>query len=110
MYPAIYRVVRQIPRGKVSTYGDVAALCTMDVSPRVVGWAMAVSPNNLPWHRVINREGKLSTARRSFVLAETQQAMLEGEGIAFRADGSVDLKKYRWHPRRTPRPGQKFQV
>lgn len=71
---------------------------------------MAVSPDDIPWHRVINREGKLSTARRSVMLAETQQALLESEGITFRSDGSVNLEEHRWLPRRKPRPRRKGRV
>ncbi|MCC6458466.1 MAG: MGMT family protein [Caldilineaceae bacterium] len=89
----IYLVVRQIPPGKVSTYGDIAAIVG-DCTARMVGYAMAAARGDLPWHRVINAQGKISP-RGDGGGEELQRARLEDEGIHF-SDGKVDLKRVRW--------------
>jgi methylated-DNA-protein-cysteine methyltransferase related protein len=89
----IYLVVRQIPPGKVSTYGDIAAIVG-DCTARMVGYAMAAAKGDLPWHRVINAQGKISP-RGDGGGEELQRARLEDEGIHF-TDGKVDLKRVRW--------------
>jgi methylated-DNA-protein-cysteine methyltransferase-like protein len=89
----IYLVVRQIPPGKVSTYGDIAAIVG-DCTARMVGYAMAAASGDLPWHRVINAQGKISP-RADGGGEELQRARLEDEGIHF-SDGKVDLKRVRW--------------
>ena len=98
MYERIYEVVRSIPEGKVTTYGRVAKLaggCTA----RNVGYAMAALPSGMhvPWQRVINAKGRISTrAERDEELIQRQ--ILEAEGILFKEDGSVDLMLYGWPP------------
>ncbi len=90
----IYLVVRQIPAGKVSTYGDIAAIvggCTA----RMVGYAMAAADDSVPWHRVINAQGKISP-RGDGSGEQLQRARLEDEGIHFSGEGKVNLRLVRW--------------
>ena len=95
-YERIYSIVRQIPKGKVATYGQVARLAG-NVGPRQVGYALHALPtgNTIAWHRVINAQGKISL-RRGSDCHITQRLLLEAEGIAFEANGQTSLKKYRW--------------
>ncbi len=94
LFPRVYDIVRQVPRGKVTTYGDVAQLVGPGCDARVVGYAMAVCPDDVPWQRVINAQGKIS--QRSGDGPAKQQMRLEAEGIEFDARGKVDLKRFRW--------------
>jgi methylated-DNA-protein-cysteine methyltransferase related protein len=95
-YERIYALVRQIPTGKVSTYGDIASLAG-DCTARMVGYAMAAADaaGDVPWHRVINAQGKISP-RGGGGGEELQRARLEDEGISFNNDGKVDLRRLRW--------------
>ena len=93
LFPRIYEVVRQIPRGKVTTYGDVAQLIGPGCDARLVGYAMANCPDDAPWQRVINSQGKISLQGDS---AQKQRMRLEAEGIEFDARGKIDLKRFRW--------------
>lgn len=93
-YERIYRVVVAIPRGRVATYGQVAAIagrCT----PRMVGYAMASVPTgaDVPWHRVINGRGGISLRGDG---RELQSALLEAEGVRFDERGLVDLSEFGW--------------
>jgi methylated-DNA-protein-cysteine methyltransferase-like protein len=94
MQARIYQVVRQIPPGKVSTYGDVAAIVG-DCTARMVGHAMSSANDSVPWHRVINAQGKISP-RGDGGGAELQRVRLEEEGIGFNSDGKVNFKLVRW--------------
>jgi methylated-DNA-protein-cysteine methyltransferase related protein len=98
----IYRIVRRIPAGSVASYGDVAALCRVDVSARTVGWAMSAAPEGVPWHRVVNQQGRLSIGKRSAMLQDLQKSLLESERIEFTAADRVNMVKHRWRGR-TPR-------
>lgn len=93
----VYIVVRMIPRGKVATYGQVAMLAGRARAARGVGTAMRLSAGvvDLPWHRVINAQGRVSPGGDMF-RPEHQRHLLELEGISFRRSGTVDLKVYRW--------------
>ena len=93
LFPRVYDVVRQIPRGKVTTYGDVAQLVGPGCDARVVGYAMAVCPDDVPWQRVINSQGKISLKGEA---AQKQRLRLEAEGIVFDPRGKIDLKRFRW--------------
>jgi O-6-methylguanine DNA methyltransferase len=96
MYERIYEVVLGIPRGKVATYGQVARLAGR-CSPRNVGYAMhSVPPEmGIPWHRVINSRGRIST--RSYGdPCEAQLQMLQSEGVVFDESGKVDLEIFGW--------------
>lgn len=91
----VYEIVRWIPRGRVMTYGQIAALLGEGYTPRTVGYAMhAADAENVPWQRVINSQGKCSTGRLTIPL-NLQQQMLEQEGVEFNAKGRCDLKLYR---------------
>ena len=96
LYARIYAVVRQVPRGRVTTYGRVAALAGCP-SPRVVGYAMAAATpdRGVPWQRVVNARGEIS-ARRGGFGAEAQRALLEEEGVPFDARGRIDLARFCW--------------
>ncbi|MEW6751698.1 MAG: MGMT family protein [Candidatus Latescibacterota bacterium] len=98
MRRAIYRVVARIPYGRVATYGQVATLAGYPGRARQVGYALAGMPEglDLPWHRVINAQGKVSPRLHS-LWHEFQYELLEREGIAFR-DNRVDLAHYGWQP------------
>ena len=96
LYERIYAVVRQIPRGKVATYGQVAAIVG-GCSARMVGYAMAALPHDtdVPWQRVINRMGKVSP-RSGGAGGALQRQMLEDEGVRFDRDGRVDFAEVGW--------------
>lgn len=94
LYERIYLVVRQIPAGQVATYGQIAQLVG-DCTARMVGYAMAACPDDVPWQRVINAQGKVSPRADSWG-TEVQRLRLVEEGVAFDADGKVDLAEVRW--------------
>ncbi len=90
----IWQIVNAIPRGRVCTYGQVANLAGMPQQSRLVGRILARLPKGtrLPWHRVINSQGKISNPE-----PERQKERLEKEGIVF-VNGRINLKIYRWDP------------
>jgi methylated-DNA-protein-cysteine methyltransferase-like protein len=96
---SIISVIRKIPRKKVSTYGQVALLAGNPRGVRQVVWILHSSSrkHKLPWHRVINARGRISLARGNGY--EVQKKLLEKEGVEFRPDDSVDLKRFQWNPR-----------
>lgn len=99
---AVYRLVRQIPQGKVATYGQLAALLGYPRAARAVGYALKRCPVDLPWQRVLNARGGISL-RANVGGMITQRVVLEQEGIVFR-HARVDLTRYRWAgPRRVGR-------
>jgi methylated-DNA-protein-cysteine methyltransferase-like protein len=93
----VYAVVRMIPPGRVATYGQVAALAGRAGAARGVGTAMRLSAGavDLPWHRVINAQGRISPGGDLF-RPEHQRHLLEIEGVRFRRRGSLDLGTYQW--------------
>ncbi len=95
---AVYTVVRGIPRGKVATYGQVAAIIGQPRAARAVGTALARLPKPLgtlvPWQRVINAAGRISH-RGDVLRPDLQRHLLEMEGVLFRG-GAVDLRRFRW--------------
>ena len=95
-FEQIYDVVRQIPRGTVATYGQVAALAGNRRWSRVVGYALHANPDpgGIPCYRVVNRLGEVSRAF-AFGGENRQIALLEADGIPC-PDGRVDLKQYQW--------------
>lgn len=102
VFEKIYRLVLRIPRGRVMTYGQIARLLEERYSPRLVGWAMHATPRdqrNIPWHRVINSRGGVSTGRVILAEPDRQRLMLEAEGVVFDARGHCDLSVYQWSPR-----------
>ena len=102
VFEKIYKLVLRIPRGRVMTYGQIARLLEERYSPRLVGWAMHATPRderNIPWHRVINSRGGISTGRVILTEPDVQRLLLEAEGVAFNASGHCELSVYQWSPR-----------
>ena len=94
-YQDFYRVIEQIPAGRVATYGQIAILAGKPGHARQVGYALNAMPDiDLPWHRVINAQGRISLRR----VAEIQRGLLEAEGVCFDAEGRIDLRRYQWQP------------
>jgi methylated-DNA-protein-cysteine methyltransferase-like protein len=100
-YPRVYDVVMRIPRGRVATYGQVAAQAGLPHAPRVAGYALHALPSGspVPWHRVVAAGGRLSLGRLDPSGALTQRMRLEHEGVRFDARGCVDLERFQWRPR-----------
>jgi len=100
----VWDTVRRIPSGQVATYGQIAGLVQPPdgvkeqtykaFGARWVGSAMAACPDDVPWHRVINAQGKISL--RSDTGADIQRQLLESEGIIFDQQGRISLKQYQW--------------
>lgn len=95
-YEKIYEIVKQIPKGTVATYGQVAALAGNKRWARVVGYALHVNPDpdGIPCYRVVNREGRLSDAF-AFGGVNQQKVLLEADGIEV-VDNHVNLDIYQW--------------
>ena len=96
LYKQIYSIVKQVPAGFVTTYGDVAAQTGNPRRSRIVGTAMAAcNDNTVPCHRVIRKDGSIDG---TFGLGgrEYKKFLLENENITFLADGRVDLSKHLW--------------
>lgn len=94
----VYRLVREIPSGKVMTYGQIADILGEGYTARTVGYVMhAADSENVPWQRVINSQGGCSTGK-ILLPYNVQQRILEDEGVEFSDKGKCDLEKYRWFP------------
>jgi len=98
-YDAVYTLVRDIPPGRVMTYGQIATILGAPRAARATGYALrALGPDtDVPWHRVINSRGGVS-ARGDVERPTLQYDLLEEEGVSFGADGTCDLKQHRWEP------------
>ena len=98
-YRRIWSVVRQIPEGKVATYGQIAVLAGLPGHARQVGYALHALPRDsgVPWQRVINAKGEVS-ARSEAGFEGYQRHLLEEEGVEFSVLGRVDLRRFRWEP------------
>jgi methylated-DNA-protein-cysteine methyltransferase-like protein len=102
----VYAVVRRIPAGRVMTYGGIAAFIPPPagtnwtgyarVRARWVGYSMAVCPDDVPWHRVVNAQGRISW--RPGLSPALQRALLKKEGIRFDRTGRLDLSRLQWKP------------
>ncbi len=92
----VYEVLARVPRGKVTTYGDIARLLGAPRSARQVGWALHNNPQPIvnPCHRVVFKDGSLSPAF-AFGGINMQAQLLQSEGVEV-IEGKVDMKKYRW--------------
>jgi methylated-DNA-protein-cysteine methyltransferase-like protein len=101
----VYRIVRDIPSGRVMTYGQIAEILGDGYTARTVGFVMHGSDDKTPWHRVINAQGACSTG--GLVLPhDKQQRMLEAEGVCFNERSRCDLQTYLWIPKtKKPRGG-----
>ncbi|MBU0492042.1 MAG: MGMT family protein [Chloroflexi bacterium] len=103
-FERVYEIVRQVPEGKVVSYGQVAAMLGAPHAARTVGWALHALPmdsdaqpglDRVPWHRVINARGRISTSCQEHA-ASVQQQLLEDEGVVFDERGYTDLERFRW--------------
>ncbi|MBE0699724.1 MAG: MGMT family protein [Anaerolineaceae bacterium] len=96
LYQRIYAVVRQVPPGKVATYGQIAEI--IGCSARMVGYAMAalkhIDAPDVPWQRVVNRLGKISILDPFG--KSIQRQILEEEGIVFSKSDQIDFREYGW--------------
>lgn len=92
----VIRLIKSIPRGKVATYGQIAYLTGLYPSVRRVVWILhsCSEKEGLPWHRVVNRKGKISL--RPGAGYEKQKELLEGEGVFFDDDDRIDLDRFLW--------------
>jgi methylated-DNA-protein-cysteine methyltransferase-like protein len=92
----IWAVVKNIPRGRVATYGQVAALAGLPRQPRLTGHALNQAPDGmkLPWHRVINAQGRISFPEGTEHYDE-QRRLLEQEGVVF-IGSRISLSRYQW--------------
>lgn len=93
----VYDIVRRIPPGNVMTYGQLAVVLGDGYTARTVGYVMHGSPDDVPWQRVINSQGKCSTGRLTIPL-NLQQELLQAEGIVFNDKGKCDLREFQWFP------------
>ena len=101
IYRAIYDLVAEIPAGKVATYGQIANLLGRPNHARQVGYALfklAPIPDDVPWHRVVNAQGKISTSPARMGSDDLQKVLLEAESIQFKGD-RIDLNRYQWDGR-----------
>ena len=94
----VYEIVKQVPLGKVTTYGAIARAIGAPRSSRQVGWALHVNPQPgvIPCHRVLFRDGSL-TDGFAFGGRDVQRAMLEAEGVKVSDDYKVDLAEFGWY-------------
>jgi methylated-DNA-protein-cysteine methyltransferase-like protein len=106
----VYEIVARIPKGRVLTYGAISKKMGGRLSAAAVGWAMRALPQDatktkdggqfhsksVPWHRVINSRGGISTNNELDIPTGLQQTLLEAEGVVFDASGTIDLAKYLW--------------
>ena len=93
-----YELVRQIPEGRVASYGQIARMMGEPRRARFVGFAMHASPGmagGVPCHRVVFKDGRLAPGF-AFGGPGVQRQMLEAEGVGFRPDGRVDMETYQW--------------
>lgn len=107
-YQRIYAAVRRIPAGRVSTYGAIARIAGLAGHARQVGYALSALPagTNVPWHRVINAQGRLSLERSASGAGITQRLRLVREGVVVNAGGRVSLEKFGWRIREAKRPAK----
>jgi methylated-DNA-protein-cysteine methyltransferase-like protein len=99
-YRRFYAVVSRIPRGRVATYGQVAALAGLPRNARLVGYALSHLPagSQVPWHRVVNAKGQVSPRANALGFDELQEKLLRREGVRM-VDGTISLEKHQWRPR-----------
>jgi methylated-DNA-protein-cysteine methyltransferase-like protein len=96
-YDKVYEIVKQIPKGKVATYGQIAFMCCSPRAARAVGYALHANPTPgiIPCHRVVNREGRLAP-KFAFGGIDAQKTLLQQENVFADENDIVDLKLYRW--------------
>lgn len=100
-YDDIYAIARQIPWGRVATYGQVATLANLSGKARLVGYALYrvdLQNTDIPWHRIVNAKGEISHSSLRQGTDYLQRVRLEREGVQFSPEGKIDLRQYRWQP------------
>jgi len=97
---SVLDIVRKIPKGKVMSYGQIAKYIGAPKASREVGWAMHSlgGTSNFPWWRVLNSKGKITIKEKSDSGPDTQQRLLEAEGVEFDNGHKMDMEKYQYHP------------
>ena len=100
-YKPIYAVVSRIPRGRVATYGQVARLAGLPGQARLVGYALSAVGvhSGIPWHRVVNAQGRISLRRGGSPGGTVQRLRLQREGVRFAFRESIRLDAFRCRPR-----------
>src|SRR5438105_2846208 len=96
-YRRFYAVVERVPRGRVATYGQVAALAGLPRHARLVGYALQVLPADsyVPWHRVVNAKGQVSPRANALGHEDLQEQLLRREGVRFEG-GAIPLARFAW--------------
>lgn len=96
-FERVWKLVQRIPRGKVATYGQLSQMIERRLTPVGIGWALRAAPDGaLPWQRVVNAQGGVSTDKKH---PDLQRKLLIAEGVRFERDGTIDLARYQWRPR-----------
>lgn len=101
VFEQVYQLVCRIPVGKVATYGQLSRMMDERLSAAGVGWALKATPRDdrqIPWHRVVNSKGGISTDKLLHNVPGLQRNLLEAEGIIFNSQGFIDLANYQWQP------------
>jgi methylated-DNA-protein-cysteine methyltransferase-like protein len=106
-FERVWDVVSLIPPGRVASYGQIASLLEHPRAARTVGWALASLPNgsDVPWQRVVNSQGYISTAFRG-ESTNMQRQLLEAEGVTFNEDGRIDMRTFGWNEETLPSPAR----
>jgi methylated-DNA-protein-cysteine methyltransferase-like protein len=99
-YQRIYTVVRRVPRGRVATYGQIAALAGLPRHARQVGYALNRLPADsaVPWHRIVNAAGRISLRANGLGYEELQAQLLRRERVRLH-EGKISLPRFQWQPR-----------
>jgi methylated-DNA-protein-cysteine methyltransferase-like protein len=103
----VWRLVRHVPRGRVVTYGQIAALLGAPRGARAVGRAMRACPPGVPWHRVVNAQGSISRRGDGSGMV-SQRLLLEAEGVRF-SQGRIDFGRFGWRGGAAGPPGRRFR-
>ena len=94
LFSRVYDLVRRIPRGRIISYGAIARALGMPRGARAVGWALSACPSDVPWHRVVNAQGKISWRPGDGYVR--QRTLLRREGVRFSRAGRIDFEKFGW--------------
>ena len=94
LFARVYVLARRIPRGRVTTYGAIARALGMPRGARTVGWALSACPADVPWHRVVNAQGKISWRPSGGCIL--QRRLLRSEGVRFSRAGRIDFDEFAW--------------
>jgi methylated-DNA-protein-cysteine methyltransferase related protein len=99
-YRRIYAAVSRVPKGRVATYGQIAAVAGLPRQARLVGYALNVLPpgTRVPWHRVVNAKGQISLRSDGLGHDQIQEQLLKREGVRF-VGGAIPLDRHQWRPR-----------